>query len=360
MARILTTVGVVAVCGVGLLAAPRVCLSCIGSVEWSTAHPGSVIREAARRLQPSPASQTDTPTPTFRAQVEAVTVAASVRDRRGRIVRGLGKSDFQVRESGIRRHILDVYSGDAPISLGVLLDISGSMGIGGNMDRARDAVATAMRSLRAGGDEAALFTFDSILEEVVPFTMDLDRVRRVGLEGTPWGRTSLFDATALTARRVAERTNRHRAVLVITDGVDTGSTMTAVDAARVASSIDVPVYLLAVVHPIDHRGGRVAMLQTDAETADVATLADLVRLTGGDLRVSSTPAHTATALRDLFTELRYQYLITFEPGLRLGWHPLDIRGPKNLVVHARSGYMAGPSPQAVSERRLPNAVQGGS
>jgi Ca-activated chloride channel homolog len=358
MARIVVTVGMIAAWSIGSVAAPLICTSCVVFAElFPVVRSDATVRAAAREAQ-APTPQTDAPTPTFRAQVEAVTVAASVRDRRGRIVRGLGKSDFQVRESGFRRHILDVYSGDAPISLGVLLDISGSMGIGGNMDRARDAVGAAMRNLRAGSDEAALFTFDSALEEVVPFTMDLDRVRRVSLAGAPWGKTSLFDATAAAARHVADRTNRHRALLVITDGVDTGSKITAADAARAASAIDVPVYLLAVVNPMDHRSDRIGMFQADAKATDVATLADLVRLTGGDSRVSSAPAHTATALRDLFSELRYQYLITFEPGLRLGWHPLDIRGPKNLVVHARSGYMAGPSPQDEGERRLPDAVGG--
>jgi hypothetical protein len=53
------------------------------------------------------------------------------------------------------------------------------------------------------------------------------------------------------------------------------------------------------------------------------------------------PEHTAVAVDDLFGELRYQYLITFEPGRRPGWHPLEIRiGKKDLVVHARSGYVA--------------------
>ncbi len=63
------------------------------------------------------------------------------------------------------------------------------------------------------------------------------------------------------------------------------------------------------------------------------------------MRIASVPAHTVEAIQDLFTELRYQYLITFEPGERPGWHPLEIRTrKKNLVVHARSGYMSGPAP----------------
>lgn len=280
---------------------------------------------------------------TFKTGVDVVTVTASVRDRRGRIVRDLQKADFEVVDAGERREIRDFDSGDSPVSLAVLLDISGSMAVGGNMDRAREAVAVAMSTLQAASDEAALFTFDSELQEVVTFTTDLDRVRRVSLEGRPWGQTSLYDAVAQTARTVAARTNRHRAVLVITDGVDTASRMTAPQVSGIASAIDVPVYLLTVVNPADHPGGEFAVLQTDGKVSETATLADLARWTGGDMRIASTTAHTTKAIADLFAELRHQYLITFEPGERAGWHPLEIRTKnRNLVVHARSGYMAGP------------------
>ena len=281
---------------------------------------------------------------TFRAGVEVVTVGAAVRDGRGRVIRDLKKSDFQVIDSGSPIEIRDFYAGDSPISLAVLLDISGSMAVGGNMDRARHAVNIAMSNLRRGGDEAALFTFDSKLQEVVSFTTDLDRVRRVSLEGHPWGMTSLYDAIGAAARSVAERGNHHRALLVITDGVDTGSRMSAPEVSGIASSIDVPVYLLTVVNPADHPGGEFAVIQTDGAAASAATLADLSRWTGGDMRIASEPEQTIEALQDLFLELRHQYLITFEPGARPGWHPLEIRTrKKNLIVHARSGYISGPA-----------------
>ena len=290
------------------------------------------------------AGERQAPQITFKAGVEVVTVSATVRDTRGRVVRGLQKSDFEVIDAGERREIRDFYTGDSPVSLAVLLDISGSMAVGGNMDRARAAVAIAMKTLRDGSDEAALFTFDSELQEVVPFTKDLDRVRRVSLEGRPWGQTSLYDAVAQTARTVAHRTNRHRAALVITDGIDTRSRMKAPEVSAIASAIDVPVYLLTVVSPVDHIGGEFGVLQSENRLAETATLGDLARWTGGDMRMVSEPRHTTAAIADLFSALRHQYVITFEPGVRAGWHPLEIRTRKrNLTVHARSGYIAGPS-----------------
>ena len=278
---------------------------------------------------------------TFRSGVEVVTVAAAVRDSRGRVVRTLAKADFQVFDDGALTPIQDFYAGNSQVSLALLLDISGSMGVGGNMDRARAAVGSVLAGMTSRGDEAALYTFDSKLVEVVAFTTELDRIRSVDLAGRPWGTTSLYDAIAETAKTVSDRANRHRAVLVITDGVDTASQMKPSEVSGIASSIDVPVYLLTVVNPLDHPGGEFSVLRAAGEASNIATLVDLARWTGGDMRVCSMPEHTEAAVRDLFAELRYQYLITFEPGRRAGWHPLEIRTPnKNLVVHARGGYVA--------------------
>jgi VWFA-related protein len=284
------------------------------------------------------------PIVTFKTGVEVVTVTAAVRDRRGRVVRDLKSSDFEVLDTGAARDLRDFYSGEAPISLAVLLDISGSMAVGGNIERARHAIELATHMLNGGDDEAALYTFDSKLEEIIPFTKDVDRIRRVSLEGKPWGLTSLYDAIAAAAQSVAARANRHRALLVITDGVDTGSRLTAPEVSGIASSIDVPVYLLTVVSPLDHPGGEYGLIAVDDATNDTATLSDLARWTGGNMKVASAPAHALEAIRDLFAELRYHYVITFEPGTRPGWHPLEVRTRnKNLTVHARSGYISGPA-----------------
>jgi Ca-activated chloride channel family protein len=302
-----------------------------------------LVAAAGAQGQEGPASGGQTPTITFRSGVEAVTVTATVRDGRGRVVKNLKKSDFEVFDGGSVRQIQDFHAGDTAVSLAVLLDISGSMSVGGNMVRAREAVNVALGNLQGGRDEASLFTFDTELQEVRAFTTRLERITSVSLEGKPWGMTSLYDAIGATARRVAERTNRHRAVLVITDGVDTGSRMTPPQVSYVASSIDVPVYLLVVSNPVDNPGHELAVLAATGDTPpNTATLADLARWTGGEMAISSELEDSTKALRELMGNLRHQYLISFEPGARPGWHPLEIRTrKKNLTVHARSGYLAG-------------------
>jgi Ca-activated chloride channel family protein len=315
----------------------RVALVLAAAFVWT--FPG-VVR--AQETSAAPAGRE--PAIVFKAGVDIVTLTAAVRDRRGRVVRDLQRGDFEVLDAGVARDISGFHAGDAPISLAVLLDISGSMAVGGNIDRARLAVSVAMGMLNSSDDEAALFTFDAKLQEVVSFTSDLEAVRRVSLEGQPWGMTSLYDAIEAAARHVARRANLHRALLVITDGVDTGSRLSAPVVSGIASSIDVPVYVLTVVTPLDHPGGVLGVVAADGVASDIGTLADLSRWTGGDMKVASVPAHTVEAIRDLFAELRYQYLVTFEAGAAPGWHPLEVRTVNdNLSVHARSGYMSDPS-----------------
>ncbi len=315
---------------------------------WHVALPGALALLLAgvplfgQVATPAPGRQA--PQATFKSGVEVVTLSVAVRDDEGKVIRNLTKADFEVFDSGFKKEIRDFYVGDSPISLALLLDISGSMSVGGNMDRAREAIGVATMNLRSKVDEAALFTFDSELREVVGFTTDARQIHKVSLRGKPWGQTSLYDAVGKAAKAVADRANKHRALLVISDGVDTASKMTAAEVSGIASSIDVPVYLLRVVNPLDHPGGELQVTETDGRKVQTANLADLARWTGGDMRVASVPAHTSAAIQDLFTELRYQYLITFEPGTRPGWHPLEIRTrKKSLVVHARGGYMVGPT-----------------
>ena len=305
---------------------------------------GAAQSSSLMAQEPARSEAPPQPTVTFKSGVEAVTVSAIVRNQRGKVIKNLQKHDFELIDSGVSAQINDFYFGDAAVSLGVLLDISGSMDVGGNMARAREAVNLALGNLQQDRDEAALFTFDSSLVEVHTFTNQLHRITSISLEGKPWGMTSLYDAIAKTAERVAERRNRHRALLVITDGVDTASRMTPPQVSYVASKIDVPVYLMVVSNPVDNPNHKLAVMEAEGvhDHPNTATLADLARWTGGEMAVSSDLEDATQALAELMGNLRHQYVISFEPGARPGWHPIEIRTrKKNLTVHARSGYLAG-------------------
>jgi Ca-activated chloride channel family protein len=292
--------------------------------------------------QASFGQEPETQTPTFKSGIDLVSVTATVRDRRGRLVRGLSATDFEVLDSGQRRQITDFRTEPSPVSVAVLFDISGSMRIADRMLAARFAAHHVLSWLEPGRDEAALFTFDSRLHEVAPFTVDTRALQGALGEVDPFGATSLHDAIAEAARRAAERTGRRRAVVVITDGVDTMSGMKPAEVSAVASAIDVPVYILATVLPIDHVGRESALPRDAIASGDGGTVEDLAVWTGGSFFYVSTPADTSNASRQVLDELRTQYLIAFEPAAGAGWRPLEVRTrDKDYIVRARSGYMAG-------------------
>ena len=279
---------------------------------------------------------------TFKGGIDLVTVSAVVRDRKGKLVKDLTRDDFQVIDNGIVRHIADFRPDRAPVSVAVLVDGSGSMQVAAKIEDARLAAAQLFAWLEPGRDEVAIYSFDTGLYELQPFTNQKNPATlHASLSSiAPFGMTSLHDAVAATARAVALRNNAHRAVIVLTDGVDNGSRLTPGEVSGIASSIDVPVYVVAVVSPLDHAGAASAV--RSERPVPVGDLADLARWTGGELFVSSGTAHTAVATREIINELRHQYLLAFEPGQAPGWHPLEVRARKgNLIIRARSGYVAG-------------------
>ncbi len=285
----------------------------------------------------------DAPRATFRSGVEMVTINAVVRDHKGRVVPNLTRSDFELLDSGRPQKIKDFRADQAPVTVALLFDTSGSMQVASKSSAARTAADQFLAFLQAGRDQVAVFSFDSSLRELQTFTRDRDRVRAsFGKVEEPFGMTSLRDAIAETARRVAARGGSHRGVIVFTDGVDNNSRLTPAEVSGIASSIDVPVYVVAVVSPLDHAGQSSAVV--DEKGSPTGELIDLAQWTGGDAFVSSTVAQSGQAVKQIVDELRFQYLIAFEPGGKPGWHPLEVKlRDRHLSVRARGGYFAGPS-----------------
>jgi Ca-activated chloride channel family protein len=275
---------------------------------------------------------------TFKAGVELVPIRASVRDGRGRPLRGLRQADFEVFDSGTRQRIVTFEADErAPISVAFLIDVSGSMSVADNLSLARATVSRILGSLRSGRDEAALYTFDSALHERQVMTRDLSAVGNAFPVIEPYGNTSLYDAIAATARRVDEQTTARRAIVVITDGIDTSSQLTASEVSGLASSIDLPVYVIAAIAAADRTnlmGDRT--VPADGYAADLRHLADW---TGGTLLIASSRFEAARQAALLVTELRHQYILGIDAAGASGWRALSVRvRDKSAIVKARSGY----------------------
>ncbi len=295
---------------------------------------GLIIGLASELLAQQP------PVATFKSGVDVVRVAAVVRDHKGRFVRDLAARDFEILDAGWPRTITDFRPDTAGVSVALLFDVSGSME--GHLASAREA-ATHLLSWLDSRDEAAVFTFDTRLDEVQPFTKDLKSLPEAMTAVVPFGATSLHDAIAQTAQRVGVREGRRRAVVVFTDGRDTWSRLQPAEVSAVASQIDVPVYIFGIVPSIDNPTAETAT--TTAERSALAgPLTDLADWTGGHTFVASTPSQRSVSARQILEELRHQYLIAFESSGHPGWHSLVVRARnRDLTVRARSGYIAGQS-----------------
>src|SRR3989442_13961354 len=280
------------------------------------------------------------PEATFRSSVDLVRVSAVVRDRKGRFVQDLSLRDFEVLDDGQSRAITDFRTDFAGVSVALLFDVSGSMEA--KLPSAREAAGHVLSWLDPEKDEAAIYTFDTRLDQMVGFTSGLRTLPESMSAVVPFGATSLHDAIAQTAERVVQREGRRRAVIVFTDGGENASRLSASDASGIASRIDVPVCIFGIVPSIDNPSADNA---TSADRSPFAgRLSDLSMWTGGHVFVASAPGQRSVAARQIVDELRHQYLIAFASSGKPGWHPLVVRARgKDLTVRARSGYLAGQS-----------------
>ena len=295
----------------------------------------SVAGQDARAQAPVP------PIAAFKSSVDLVRIALVVRDQKGRFVQDLNARDFELLDGGQTRAITDLQKDLAGVSVAVLFDVSGSME--GHMPQAREAATHLLSWMDAASDEAAVYTFDTRLDERTPFTAGLRTLPDSLTTVVPFGATSLHDAIAETARRAGARDGRRSAVIVMTDGADNASHLKPEEVSAIASAIDVPVYIFGIVPSIDNPSADTST-RSVGSAAFAGPLADLAAWTGGHVFVASTPGQRSVAARQIIDELRHQYVIAFESSGRPGWHPLVVRARnKDLVVRARSGYIAGQS-----------------
>jgi len=283
---------------------------------------------AAIAQEPRPSEPSS---PVFKSGVERVALAAIVRDGKGKLVTDLTARDFELLDSGKRASLIGVWTEPSASSVAVLLDASGSMAT--KMERAREAIRYVLGGLQPGFDEAGLFSFDTQLQEIRPFSTTIETSDEVWSKTRAFGATSLWDAIAATSKRVAER-QRRRAVIVVTDGVDSASRLKPNDVSIIASELDVPVYVVVVTYSLEEEARDPLPVH--------GPLADLASWTGGEMMVIRDTPSAILASRQILSELQHQYIVAFEPGTAPGWHPLVLRTRKNgLFVRARSGYMVG-------------------
>jgi len=268
--------------------------------------------------------------PTFRVGVEAVFVKISVTDPLNRYVTGLEKQHFKVYEDKVEQGITHFTQESAPISVGILFDISGSMK--DNIHTARNSV---VRFLESGNpdDEFFLVTFNQKTTLVQSFTHQSSNIQNQVSFSQPGGRTALYDAVYLGLEQIKNGKNEKKALILITDGEDNSSRYTASEVREFAKESDVQIYAIGEEGKLGY--GR-------------SEIQNIVGLTGGRAFFPNNFNELDYYIDLIHAELRNQYIVGYAPSNKNRdgkWRRIKVKleppeGLPKLIVHAKEGYYA--------------------
>ena len=183
--------------------------------------------------------------PRFQGGIELVNVSVTVTDARGRFVRGLTRDDFIVREDGVAQPVSHFSSERVPVSLGIALDTSGSMA-GEKIQAAQGALGRFLVSLLGAEDEVFLYRFSDAPILVQGWTTDRAHVQGQLGRITPAGETVLYDTVAASIPLAQAGHHRKKALVIISDGNETGSAATAEEVRQVVRESEVLVYAVGI------------------------------------------------------------------------------------------------------------------
>ena len=322
----------------------------------------------------------------FKSGVELINVTATVTDARGRFVPGLKKEDFLLYEDGRQQPITHFSAERVPVSLGIVLDTSGSMD-GEKWVSAMSALDRFLFNLLDPGDEVFLYTFNADPQLVQDWTTDRQRISRALSRIHPSGGTALLDAVAEAVPLAQTGQNRKKAVLIISDGNDTSSRVGVSEVKQVVRETEVLVYAVGIdgdgestiqrpTPPIQQPripipfpfpgggrrgGGRMPIPQPQypptggggilnrggnaSDRVNVMALREMTDDSGGRTEIVRAPRDLDPAVLSIADELSQQYYIGYpSPGFKDGrWHTIrvEVRDP-SLKVRARKGYVATP------------------
>jgi Ca-activated chloride channel family protein len=264
--------------------------------------------------------------PLFRAEASLVEIHAAVLDRHGRHVTGLTQADFQVADAGVSVRPQFFESEASPFSLGLLLDVTGSMEE--TLPVLKRAALQLLEQLRAD-DEVAVFVFSDRMRMASDFSPDRKATATAIRRLQSGGKTALFDALARTAQKLATRKGK-KALIAFTDGNDNSSVLTIGSAVKRAKREAIQLYTIAQGDAL--RSGKL-----------MDTLEEVSRGTGGRSFKVKKPAEMEEVFGEIARDLRSSYLLGYAPKPGSGeWRPIQVTVPgrKEVAVRCREGYFA--------------------
>jgi Ca-activated chloride channel homolog len=273
---------------------------------------------------------------------DLVTVNVTLTDSYGRYVTGLSKEAFTVFDNKQEQQITHFSDDDSPVSMGVVFDVSGSMGRD-KLSRARDALRHFIDTSH-GGDEYFLIGFNSRAQLLMDRTRDSDAMLSKLTFVEARGNTALYDACYLGIERVTRGAHQKRALLIISDGQDNSSRYTFGELRRLLKETDVLIYAVGIIE---------ANSPGSLDMGGQALLDELASVSGGRAFFPSTAAEMNEIFERIAIELRHQYSIGYRPTNFTNdgkWHRIKVkvdppRGLPRLFVRAKEGYYATTNPR---------------
>ena len=276
---------------------------------------------------------------TIKVDVELALINVTVTDPTGRMVTGLDKEHFLLKEDNKRQVIEQFGAEEAPLSLAVVFDASGSMGY--KMSKAREAVAQFFKTSNPE-DEFFLVQFNNRPEIMTGFTRSMEEIQNRLTFVRSKGRTALLDAIYLALNQMKEARNNQKALLVISDGGDNSSRYTPREIKRTVRESDVQIYAIGIYEPYATRG------RTPEEAAGPGLLTEIAEVTGGRQFAVQNVNELPDIAEKIGIELRNQYILGYIPEntqkdgkwRRVKVEIKKIRGMPELRAYYRNGYYA--------------------
>ena len=280
--------------------------------------------------------------PRFAAGTDLVVLSATAVDRHGRPVTNLRPTEFRVFEDGRPQRVEHFETRGIPARLLLLVDASGSMNGALKTTSAQMAVRVVVAGLEPD-DQVALAGFDHEYWGLVPFTHDRDRIVRAMAEIESFGSTALHDALDHAAHDLASGGEGRRAIVVVTDGVDTASQLRPDDVLARSQALDVPIYAISVVSPVDDPASALftGAQRPSSAVAGSALLARYARLSGGASFTVSDLGGLQHAAATVLGELKHQYRLGYDPPPGpTRFRRVEVMSTrKGVLVKTRSGYV---------------------
>ena len=272
----------------------------------------------------------------IRMNVDMVLVPVTVTDPMNRLVTGLEKEDFQVYENNGEQKIASFASEDAPVSIGIIFDLSGSMT--SKLIRARDSILQFIKTANPE-DEFFVIGFNDRPELIEDFTNSVDDIEARLATVHAGHRTALLDAIYYGVGKMKDARHQRKALLVVSDGGDNRSRYTEGEVRAQVRESDVEIYCIGIFDPY---------AATPEERTGPQLLNDLSEETGGRMYRVDDLSEMGDIAEKISTELRNQYVIGYTPKdlNRDGkWRKVKVKlnppsGLPPLTVHARTGYYA--------------------